>query len=469
MTGPFILLHDAQRSRLPIMQSMMMTRRLALPAPVLITLVNGALAAMTLLVAVIQARALAPEGRGLLAIYLLWPMVFAQLGLMGVHLFLAREAGRLPDAAARLYRAGYLAMTLSGIMMILAWFAFEWFAGAPSALSDAPLIMALAALIIPASAWNTLQAQMEIARGAVNRFCWIRASFTLPYLLVNVSLWLAGATEPRLYLLGYVAVSLLAAGTSWLGLRSTYRTLPHLAEDTLNSAWRPLALWRQSWPFALSATLLSLATMIDRILINGLFDARAMGLYVVALALSQVGSIVAEGMSPLFFARASKGQSLTDLDPLWLTARLRQSVLVNLLVMLGVMAASPVLLDLLFGPAFSGSLGLALLLIPAIGLRTMMRPFEESLKGGGRSHTHSLAIFLSTAIFVAVTLSAAGALALVAVALGQLAGSIAGLLFVAAAICRQIDQPILSVIVPRSGDLSFLTQAIMQGWRRGRT
>ncbi len=45
----------------------------------------------------VLARMLGPEGRGQFAAILLWPSIFAALGLMGVNMALARRAGAGED------------------------------------------------------------------------------------------------------------------------------------------------------------------------------------------------------------------------------------------------------------------------------------------------------------------------------------------------------------------------------------
>jgi len=414
---------------------------------------NVLIAALAFLTSVAQARALDPTGRGELAIFLLWPGIVAHLSMMGTHLYLARESGRNPTNVRRHYRLGYLILVTCCSVASLVWIGICLMT--PVLGSDPSIaVILLTALIIPLSAWNAMQVQIELGRSSFATYNLARIGFSVVYALLIVALITANLRS----VIAFLAAFTVAAGISAIAAQLLIgRSIVHAAiPQAIQRTPTLTQLWDGAWPYAVSTALLAVSSMVDRMVISTFFDVRSMGLYVVAIAMSQLQSVINEAISPLFFARSGQATAMATMDREWLYRRLRQTVIINATISVLLLAAVPVLLPLIFGEAYSGAMLIALLLVPAAGLRSMMRPFEEVLKGSGQANSQSVAIFTMMGVFLAGSLVAILNGGVPGVAGAMILAALAGLLTVAGRLSRILAVPMGALLVPRLDDLLAL-------------
>lgn len=413
---------------------------------------NVLVAAANFATSVLLARALDPDGRGELVNIILWPVLLSHFALAGVHMSLSRATAAKPTDAAKNYRAGLVAISLtSGLAIVLYGVAYLWSdqaKQAPHVLSGA----LFAALIIPFSAWNAFQIQMELGRHNLAYYNYGRASFAIGHLALVGILWFTAAELPNGYLFAFIATTMFAAVSTHVLIQHKLPTT-----DITGSTSPPLIdTFRTASPYALSAALITLATSADKITISLLFDARALGLYVVALGLAQVQSVFNEAVSPLFFARLAKKDRIDEVDPAWLGMRLRQTIIINGSIGLIMILTAPFLLPFIYGDAYSEATSLVMILVPAMCVRSMMRSFEEVLKGGNQPLSQSIAIITMTAVFASGAGIAAWAGTLYGVAFAQLIATLTGLGLVANAVARAASMRAANLLLPTAKDFSVL-------------
>lgn len=425
-----------------------------LPAVGRLLSMNVGVAAATFATGIILARSLDPAARGDLANVILWPMLLSNLALGGIHIHLSRVTAQRPQDAAHNYRVGYRALFLSSVVALAAYAAILAVAG-HTAVSGLGLAAALAAAwIMPFSSWNGLQVQMELGRQSIGTYSWARTSFAVAHLVLVAGLCLAQWHSPSAYLWAFILAAISAAVSSHVVIGRTLNATmaPAAPADPGVSPQTVFCAFRAAWPFAVSTGFIVLATSVDRAAVSVAFDARTMGLYVIALSLSQVQSVLTDALSPLFFARVAQRDSISGSDPAWLAMRLRQTVLINVCISAGLLMVSPVLLPVIYGSAYRDSLQVLYLLVPAMSVRSMMQPFQEVLKGGNLPMSQSFAITVMTAIFGAGALVAAWAHSLPGVAAALLISSLAGLSIVAFEVSKECGLGSRHLLVPRWKD-----------------
>lgn len=432
-------------------------------------LTNIALAVANFLISILLARALSPTGRGDLAAALVWPTVISHLALMGIHLQIGRMIGRASHRARNYYRHAFFSAGLFVALSSLAWIVVNLTLPVPGISGDLVLIAVTTGIIL-FSAMNAMQITIELGRNSIGTYNLCRIAFTGFYSLSVLGLFFWGYNSYPVFLVAFAGATVFAAVTAQIVIRRSIGRLERTASASAaidQVSQTPLSLRltdtvRDAWPFALSTALLASATTADKVIVSSLFDAHTMGIYVIAMTMSQLQMVVNEAISPLFFVRAGAHTKIENIDFGWLSQRTRQSIIINLSICIGLTATLPVMLPLFFGSAYSESLILAAMLIPAVGVRSMMRPFEEVLKGGGRAHSQSRAILLMLLVFVGGSLYAAHLGSVLGVAVAMLVSSVAGLIFVVVSVADQFSKSPHHFILPRSSDFGMLLHSALR-------
>ncbi|GGK67485.1 polysaccharide biosynthesis protein [Sphaerisporangium melleum] len=142
--------------------------------------------------------------------------------------------------------------------------------------------------------------------------------------------------------------------------------------------------------------------IVDVLLLHELDSAAAAGIYAVAVTLLELTRIPGESLTQIVLAR----QAVADLpDAEQVTAR---TVRLNLLLSSGLiaclMAVSPLLIPLLYGRAFAGSVAPLLALAPGMVILIVLRPIEQHLVRLDRPGTLTVIAVTALAVNVALNL-----------------------------------------------------------------
>jgi O-antigen/teichoic acid export membrane protein len=432
-----------------------------LPSVARLLSMNVGVALATFLTSVLLARSLDPAGRGDLANIVLWPTFLAQIGLCGIPTYLARGIAQDPMRAAKLYQFGYRAMAISSVGTIVAYLCIVRFAGLSNTSALGWSMPLFAAVIIPFSAWNALQVQMELGRQGIGTYSWARASFAIAHFTLVAALWLFQARTAAHYLGAFVIAACFAAVSTHVVIKNSLVSVPGEMKggDHTVAAETMTATFGAAWPFAVTTIVMAIAATADRIAVGSGFDSTTMGLYVIALALSQVQGVVNDAVSPLFFSRVAQNDQIANADQKWLGMRLRQAVLINASISASLLLAAPILIPAIYGNAYRDALQVIYLLVPAMCLRSMMQPFQEVLRGGNQPLSQSTAAVTMTGVFIVVAALAIWFHSIEGVAAALLISSFVGLIVMARSVGKASGLTLMQVVIPRPADaVGLLTE-----------
>ncbi len=424
---------------------------------VTIAITNCCLAVVLFVISVVLARALGPEGHGKYSSLVSWPSWICLVALLGVHTFLARQAAILPQNRQQNYRIGLSAIAVLGaaafVLFNLA-IQFEW-TGVRHA---DPALALLASLMIPFGMGTAFQAEMERALMNYFKYNVVRSAFILVFAALLLLAWLFFAINVTTCVVSFVLANIAAFAISQVTVRSHLTTTG--SSESLQSF---RVLLQSARSFALLSSVYHLSIALDWMLVSIFLSHRDMGLYMIALIIAQVPDIFTTAVSTQFFGRIAAYGSLKAAPGEWLSMRLRQFLLFNLVLTIVTMMAAPLVIRVFFGDAFASSSWLAQLLLPVIFMRSGARACEEVLKGAGLPQICTK-IRLLTIVLLAITggysVAIAGSLPLLLFFL--LAVNSLQFVLMLVAVTREAGLPFGACLWPRRSDLREFANSLRQ-------
>jgi O-antigen/teichoic acid export membrane protein len=352
---------------------------------------NAALAAIGLVTGMLAARLLGAEGRGELAAAQAWPLFLATLGSFGLTDAIAYFVARSPARARTTLATGLvlaapftLAATVAGV-----WLLPRMLRGQTT---DVQHVAMQCLVLVPLLTLST--APSQALRGVGHYRAWNVLRLVTPLAWLVSLLSVRGtehATVPTLAM-AFIGATALAGLVTHL---VAWRTLAGSATPDRSLAHPMLAY---SAPTMAAAIPHWLNLRLDQLIVIALLDARALGLYVVAIAWSGAAhpltEVVAHNAVP-----ALAGAS----DP-WQRARLvyRTGVIAAIGTSLVLLVATPLLLPLIFGVEFQAAIFVALIMVLAASVDATNAVGAECLRGVGRPR----AVMLAECVGLAVTVIA---------------------------------------------------------------
>ena len=420
-----------------------------LPVPLQIALANLVLAAATFATGIILARALGPHGRGVYGALFLWALTTANIFAWGTQMTLAREAAQRPERARAVYRAAYRLSIIGGLAGAVAFLAVV----VPLTLGDRdyPLwIVAIASLIIPFSILNAFQIQIELGRSRFGSYNTVRSLFVAGNALTVATLWLIGVRDAGTFLAVLAAMALGASLSAAWSIRPSLRALPAGQEVPLGSTLR------SSTPIALTMLIAGIAQQSDKLFASALFEPQTIGLYLVAATLAQVQGMAGEALAQMFFARGAALANLDAVNRAWLSRRLRQTILLYAGLCAAGLLVLPPLVPLIYGKAYAGAASLLYVLLPALALQGMNRPFEEFLRGLNRAAVLARMAIVLIVIVAGFALAARYAGSIGWLPWGVVCGFAVSVTIAASTLARELGLPVVKLLMPIPADAADL-------------
>jgi len=347
---------------------------------VLLTVGAGLLVQLMLVVTgPFLARLLGPSGRGDLAALMLWPIVLVQLGGLGIPAamtyYISRGSSRHETIRRALSFAGVQALVLVTLQTLIVVFVFG---DRGAEVRDGALltIAAVPALLAQEYGLAVLQARSDMAG-----FNALRLLPTAIFMVAVIVLFITSA--------GLVAVTLSWVGATALVGSTTFtlailrgRTPPVTARE---SGQGPTG--RELLSFGLRGILsANSATDIirpEQIALVLFLPSRALGLYVVALAITNLPYFVAKAIGLVAFpAVAREGDATTARRIAW--RYLWIIVAVAGAIVGALLATAAVLIPLFFGDAFRDSVDLSYILLIGAMFTAVRRVGAECMRGRGQ-------------------------------------------------------------------------------------
>ena len=308
----------------------------------------------------LSAWALGPAGRGDLLVVTLWPPVCALLVTFGLDQAHRYWVAKDPDCASTLFsNAIFFALTVGPITVALSELVIPHVVGERS-----PEVMRLVRIYlvnIPAALIQFLM--IGLLEGS-RRFGWAGASRLLFFVVQAVAyffLWFYGRLTVE-----SAALTLVAAqfGAMFLSLFAVMREL--------KPRWRPS--W-SSWKAALGYSvrdypgiMADFTTLrLDQLLLGGMASSAAIGLYFIAVRLSEMVTILASSIADALMPEVAASE--VDRAERLLGRSLRLTLYTHLLALVPLWIGAPYALRYVYGAGFLGAtLTLRILLIASVVL-----------------------------------------------------------------------------------------------------
>ncbi len=329
--------------------------------------------AFTVIQGIIVARLLGRVGRGEYAAVILWPNVFAAIGIFGTNIALARAAAKTGRYDEVIRTSILLALISSAVASILCYFSL------PYLLPEANMhLLGISRLFVAFIVLNHLALNLiAVDRGAghFKRFNLTRAVLYPVYVTFLIGMWATGVRQVK-----WAAIGLLLANLVVVLMRLVLALKDMSIWGRLYS---PVKAIKESIRFGLAGAAMPLYLQADKAILLWLLGTENLGLYAVALSASAaVGSITnsAAMVSFTVAAQAERGEGF---------ARIAKTFRLSLLLWLffgGILAiAMPLLLPLVYGGEFASAVNPARLLIIGSALAGLANLLDQVMRGQGRA------------------------------------------------------------------------------------
>src|SRR3984957_652431 len=324
---------------------------------------------------IMTARLLGPAARGELATVILWPTIFSNLGLMGCNWAVAREVAKNPKNERNWIAAGtVVGLATACIYFTAGYFLLPWLL--PPDRRHLLPVARLFLLLLPFDILNQVLLAVEHGRMRWSRYNLLRLSFFVFYFILIGLIGVTGRVQIRWFVAAFLASQLLSLlvrvwvhRKSFVVGKSLFRECSHLI--------------RQGMPF-FGATISNLISLqLDTILVVGLFNAEASGIYAVACAFANGQSSLGEALGITSFAALSNETDLKKQGKI-ITETFRQSMLVSCGVGIAPFCLIPILVGPLFGSGYAKAIRPAMLLALSAAVMGSANILNQGLRGAGR-------------------------------------------------------------------------------------
>ncbi|MBX0299479.1 oligosaccharide flippase family protein [Cryobacterium sp. 1639] len=360
----------------------------------------------------ILAQALGVEGRGAVAAATAPLALVVTLATFGVPEAVTWVVARNPHLARNAAARGVLLLTVAGLLAMAAVaVSAPWLSGGSPQVAQLILVAGLA--IVP----NLLVGVLRGVASATQTWRLVAIERILTSslrLLVLIPFWLTGTLTPLVATITVAAMPVVGA----LVYIGRMRTLPPRARDLPPVARTSglLGYGMRVWIGAISGILLS---RIDQVLMTPLAGTYQLGLYVVAVSVSELPLIIHQAVRDVTFVNES-AESVDDR----LSASARISTLLSGLAALFLGVTMLWWLPFLFGEDFRPALPVAAVLLGAVVLGTPGSIAGSGLSGRGRPGLRSVSLTVACVVNIVLLVVLSPVLGAMGAALATLAGNL---------------------------------------------
>lgn len=390
---------------------------------------------------IITARGLEPHGRAMLALMTAVPALFGVIGVFGLDNANARFAGLSHSAFRQLVRWAVVFSATGGTALAAAW----WFAGVrwPALLlSLSPRLALLSAALCPVSLLITLLGAAEIGRGRVGVYNFATAATTVAYLAGVLILVAVG----RVTVAGCFAACAAGQVLGAVLLLALAAVRVHPDGDRVHP--------RRYVSYALRAYLPNLGhysmLRMDVPVIQVLSGTTAVALYAVALPLAESLLLLPMAVALVIFPRVTSGA--VDQVAAGRIGRTVVVVTVALAAVVGLVV--PMLIPLLYGAPYRGSVAVVWCMLPGMVFFSASRTRQAYFAATDRMRPAIVATATGAAVGLACLAALTARYGAIGAALADSAGYLA---FTLVLVSGQV----------RAGPLAgAVTGSLRRGWRR---
>lgn len=327
----------------------------------------------TVLQGVLLARFLGPIGRGEFAAVILWPSMFAGIGILGINMAIARYAGK-GEEVGKLVRTAILVGFITGVLTALVCGILM-----PRLIPEDKYELLPAAyfflLFIPLNHIGLNLMGVDHGRGD---FIGLNISRAIMYPIFFMGLLVCWVfAEEKIF---WVVGALLVANASVVVFRLLMK-LKNIRSLSI-SMIEINGLLKTSLPFLLVSIISVFYAQIDKALLVWLSSPKEIGWYVAAFAAAGSVNILSSALGIVQFSAASRATHGNGFDHL---ARvLRRSAILSTAAGGVLFSLLPQLVPLVYGSSFNGAIPIAQILLPGMILAGLGEIINQALCGQGK-------------------------------------------------------------------------------------
>jgi O-antigen/teichoic acid export membrane protein len=323
----------------------------------------------------VTAAVLGPAGRGEQAALLVGPQFLAAIATLGLHASLIYNMKADPAQERRYFGSALLLALMAGIAftavgwLLLPRWLHQYDAGT---IHTARLVLLVTPLgVVTPLLTGALEAHGQFS--TANRTLYLQSLATLIALGV---LWYTGNLTPVTAAIAYIFPAFPAAAYF---SRHIFRMMPPL--PTLKRPI-PQRLLHYGLRFYGVDLLGSIAGYLDQIVIVALLQDTMVGIYVVALSLSRILTVLQGAITSVLFPTIAARAEASVIEAVALTVRV--STVVNALAAVALALIGPYALHLLYGDRFIGAVGPFRILLLETVVSSAARILYQIFSGTGR-------------------------------------------------------------------------------------
>jgi O-antigen/teichoic acid export membrane protein len=413
--------------------------------------VNVAVLALGVITAPLQARALGPEGRGLLAAIMVPVTLAPWIAGLGLSQYATREVARGRHAGTVFASSVAATLPSCALLLVLAAPIASLVAGGRDVVYTYVL---LGLFLVPLSISTEILGGVAQGRQEWSRLASMRM---VPAVLGTISVVV-------LYVSDSLTVETAAITFIVAGLLAVVPLLPLLRQMRPFKAQRAVA--GEGLRFGVKAWVAILGNLanvrLDQLLMIRLVDERQLGLYAVSLTISSLPGQVTSALSTGVFPRVAAGERS-------LPARvLRITLAAALLIGLGLALITLPLLEIVFGSDFLDAAPMIWILLAAGIPVTGVRLLSTSLTSGGRPGAAAYGEVVALAITVPGLLLLLQPLGGVGAAIVSLLAYTASFVYLLVVARRHFAGTFREFLIPTRADASSVADAVRSEMPRAR-
>jgi antigen flippase len=398
---------------------------------------------------IIVARLLGPVGRGEYTAVMLWPMMFAGLGLFGSNIAIARASAKLDDHSSVLRAAIVLAFITSAISALVCFMALPWLM--PQVESHLVALGRLFVLVIPLNHLALNLIAVDQGSGNFKTFNFTRAILNSLYVIILLGLWVFGIREIRWFVVALLVGNLAAV---IVRLFLAIRRYP-IAGKLYSLA----SILKQSIHFGLAGIAQPVYLQADKVLMLWLLGTKNLGLYMVALSASAViGSVTFSAglVSFTIAAHADKGDGFE---------RLAKTFRISVLLWIffgGILALiMPLVLPLVYGNDFVDAVNPARMLIVGSAFAGLANMLEQAMRGQGKAFIGLESRLAGLVIMVISGIILAKCFAIPGVCFAYIAGQLTCLFVIIRRTNKHYSVKTVASYMPRFCDVNYISNLFL--------
>lgn len=343
----------------------------------------------------IGARVLGPAGRGDLLVVVLWPPIIAMIAGLGLPNAYRYQMAKTPERVSPLFANAVIYTLVVGVIaVVLADLIVPHLIGDRSA--EVRMLVRIYQINIPAALL------LDLMRGLLEgtrRFGWAGLSRSIFFGVQTIGftcLWLAGALTVKSAMLVMIVAQ---AGSMLMALAAVFRELQPKWQPAWSEFKDSISYGVRDYP----GNVADYATLrLDQLMLGAMASNVAIGLYVVAVRLSEVTTMAADAIASALMPEVAARKAGKSAETLW--ARSFRLAIYMHLAMLPVMwLAAPLLLKLLFGQSFVPATSALRWLLVAAAVWSLGSIVVSGLRGFGYPGLSTVARF-SAAVVTGVAL-----------------------------------------------------------------